>query len=272
MDWMRQSMLPDRDGPVSGPPEGEVVLSGGHNVLPGVIEAVHRGLTRFSVRLVTGHRTRLRVRWPDQASNDLSFLAGQKVTVRIPADAVCLEAGLFRQGRRRWNRWIGRVVLVQRDGSLPVVTVKLHGDEVILKSVQPRDSQAVGLQTWDTVNVVVDPSRVSLHVERPEPSDDSVGGRWAWHADRDARIWLRARLTDIRQTSEGQLLSLDLGGASISAQIAHSPCSSIQWVPGERIDVQVGAWEAWIKRAERTMAPVPCRLLHLGHSITKASS
>ncbi len=147
MDWMRQSMLPDRDGPVSGPPEGEVVLSGGHNVLPGVIEAVHRGLTRFSVRLVTGHRTRLRVRWPDQASNDLSFLAGQKVTVRIPADAVCLEAGLFRQGRRRWNRWIGRVVLVQRDGSLPVVTVKLHGDEVILKSVQPRDSQAVAFES-----------------------------------------------------------------------------------------------------------------------------
>lgn len=272
MDWITQPMRPDGDGPVPGQQEGEAALPGGHNVLTGVIEAVHRGLTRISVRLVTGHHTRLRVRWPEQRSRDLSFLVGQRIRAHIPTEAVSLEAGLFRQGRRRWNRWIGRVVLVQRERDLVLVTVKLHGDDVILTSAQPIDSRAARLQTWDTVNVVVDPSRVTLQAKRPEQTDGSVSLQRAWHAYRDARIWLRARLTDIRQTSEGELLSLDLGGAYVSAQITASHRSSVEWVPGERVDVQVGVWEAWIKRAQGPMAPVPCRLLHLNHPARKVPS
>lgn len=270
MDWIKQSTPAGRDGPISDHQEGEAAVPGDHNVLSGVVEAVHRGLTRISVRLVTGHHTRVRVRWTEQGSRDLSFLVGQKVTARIPSDAVGLEVGLFRQGRRRWNRWIGRVVLVQRERDLVFVTVKLHGDDVILTSSQPLHSRAASLQTWDTVNVVVDPSRMTLHAERADQfSGPQADLQRAWHADRDARIWLRARLTDIRQTPGGQLLSLDLGGASISAQITPSNRSSIEWTSGERVDVQVGVWEAWIKRSHDTMAPVPCRLLHLNHPARK---
>jgi ABC-type molybdate transport system ATPase subunit len=240
------------------------VIFSDHNALSGVIEAVHPGLTRVSVRVVTGNQTSIRVRWPEEAGRDLSFRVGQKVTARIPSDAVGLEVGLFRQGRQRWNRWIGRVVLVQRERDLMFVTVKLHGDDVILTSAQPIGGRAASLQTWDTVNVVVDPLRVMLHAKGPDQLDGSqIDLQRAWHADRDARIWLRARLTDIRQTSEGQLLSLDLGGAYVSAQIAPSNRSSLEWVPGERVDVQVGVWEAWNKRAHDTMAPIPCRLLYL---------
>jgi hypothetical protein len=138
MDWIKQPMLAGRDGPVSGQQAGEATMPGDHNVLFGVVEAVHPGLTRISVRLVTGHHTRSRVRWLEQGSGGLSFLIGQKVMARIPTDAVCLEAGLFRQGRRRGNRWIGRVVLVQRERDLVFVTVKVHGNEVILTSAAGR--------------------------------------------------------------------------------------------------------------------------------------
>lgn len=270
MNGTKQPRLADRGGSMSMNQERHRVIVSDHNVRSGVVEAVHRGLTRISVRLVTGHHTRMRVRWPEQSLRDLSFRVGQKVTARIPSDAVGLEVGLFRQGRRRWNRWIGRVVLVQRERDLMFVTVKLHGDDVILTSAQPIGGRAASVQTWDMVNVVVDPLRVRLHAEGPDQLDGSqIDLQRAWHADRDARIWLRARLTDIRQTSEGQLLSLDLGGAYVSAQITPSNRSSVEWVPGERVDVQVGVWEAWIKRAHETMVPVPCRLLHLNHPARK---
>ena len=124
-------------------------------------------------------------------------------------------------------------MLVQRERDLVFVTVKLHGDEVILTSAQPVGSRAASLQTWDTVNVVVDPSRQTLRAEGPDQTGHQVGLQRAWHADRDARIWLRARLTDIRQTSEGQLLPLDLGGAYVSAQMTPSNRSSVEWIPGE---------------------------------------
>lgn len=269
MNGIPQPTLVDSGGTRSGQRAGESTAPSHHTVLSGTVEAVHQGLTRISVRLVTGNHTRVRVRWPEEDGRALSFRVGQKVLVRVPADAVCLEAGLFRQGRRRWNRWIGRVVLVQQERDLAVVTVKLHGDDVIVTSTQSIGSRAPSLQTWDTVNVVIDPSRVTLHAEKPDRTAQQAGIRWAWHADRDARIWLRARLTDVQQTSEGHLLSLDLGGAYVSAQIAPSSRSSVGWVPGERVDVQVGVWEAWIKRAHDTMALVPCRLLHLAG---KASS
>ena len=156
MNGSQQPAPADPSGTMCGQQEGKATTSGDDNLLFGTIEAVHHGLTRISVRLVTGHHTRLRVRWLEQGSGGLSFLIGQKVMARIPTDAVCLEAGLFRQGRRRGNRWIGRVVLVQRERDLVFVTVKVHGDEVILTSAQPVGSRAASLQTWDTVNVVVD--------------------------------------------------------------------------------------------------------------------
>ena len=270
MNWIKEPTLAGRDGPITGQQENEATMPGDHNVLSGIVEAIHRGLTRISVRLVTGHHTPVRVRWQEQDSPDLSFLVGRRVTARIPTDAVCLEAGLFRQGRRRWNRWIGRVVLVQRERHLVFVTVKLHGDDVILISSQAIGSRATSLQTWDTVNVVVDPSRMTLHAEGPDQLDGSqIDLQRAWHADRDARILLRARLTDVRRMPEGPLLSLDLGEAYVSAQITRSNLSSVEWALGGIVEIQIGAWKAWVKRSHDAMAPIPCRLLYLSPSLQK---
>jgi hypothetical protein len=199
-------------------------------------------------------------------------LIGQRVTVRIPTEAVCLEAGLFRQGRRRWNRWVGRVVLVQREGDDAHVDVKIHGDDVILRSSQPITGQVASLRTWDTVNVVVDPTCIIVHhhMERQGQRGDSQADcHLAWHPDRDTRIVLRARLTDIRRLPEGPLLSLDLGRASVSAQITHSNLSSVEWVLGGMVQIHIGVWEAWITGSHDAMASIPCRLLYLSPSVRK---
>ena len=86
---------------------------------------------------------------------------GQLVYVTIPEEAVHLEAGGFRRGKQRWNRWIGRVVLVNRKDEDPVTTVKLHWESITLKSVGPvLGARATTLSVWDTVNIVVDPQLV----------------------------------------------------------------------------------------------------------------
>lgn len=138
------------------------------NVLMGIVISKSEGLTWSTLRIRVGERTNLRVRWQAPRPSPCTANIGQMVSVTIPEEAVQLEAGGFRRGKQRWNRWIGRVVLVNRNDEDPVTTVKLHWESITLKSVGPVLGARTALSVWDTVNIVVDPQQVRLvPVRRP---------------------------------------------------------------------------------------------------------
>ena len=138
------------------------------NVLKGMVISKTEGLARTTLRIRVGERTDLRIRWQTTLHPGGTANVGQMVWVAIPEEAVHLEAGGFRRGKKRWNRWIGRVVLVNRHDEAPVTTVKLHWERITLKSVGPVMGARAGLSVWDTVNIVVDPQQIRLvPVRRP---------------------------------------------------------------------------------------------------------
>jgi hypothetical protein len=139
--------------------EGTIV-----NWIAGVIHSRYMGLVREGVRMKVLDRMDLRVRWPIGAPQN--FANGQHVIATIPAQAVKLEAGMFRRSKQRWNRWIGRIVLIEHLEPGIVYTVKVHREEWTLKSLGP----VIGAQAskpWDVVNVVVDPEAVELLIAAP---------------------------------------------------------------------------------------------------------
>ena len=121
------------------------------NWIAGVIHSRYIGLVREGVRIKVLDRIDLRARWPLAAPQD--FADGQHVIATIPAEAVRLEAGMFRRSKQRWNRWIGRIVFIEHLESGLVYTVKVHREE--------------WSQPWDVVNVVVDPEVVELSLAAP---------------------------------------------------------------------------------------------------------
>jgi hypothetical protein len=147
------------------------------NVLMGIVISKTEGLTRTTLRIRVGEHTDLRIRW--QATLPPPGIANimQMVRVLIPEEAVHLEAGAFRRGKQRWNRWIGRVVLVNRKDEDLVTTVKLHWESITLKNAGPVLGARAALSVWDTVNIVVDPQQIQLvPISRPAslvmPSSD----------------------------------------------------------------------------------------------------
>ena len=130
------------------------------NRVTGIVHSQHVGLVRAGVRINVGERTNLRVRWPIE--NERILLVGQRVMVTIPPEAVRLEAGIFRRSIQRWNRWIGRIVLVESGDTGTVFTVKIHGEGWTLKAYGPVMGARQPSKAWDAVNVVVDPQRVDL--------------------------------------------------------------------------------------------------------------
>jgi len=89
------------------------------------------------------------------------------VIATIPAEAVRLEAGMFRRSKQRWNRWIGRIVLIEHLESGLAYTVKVHREEWTLKSLGPVLGAQQPSKPWDVVNVVVDPQAVELSTAAP---------------------------------------------------------------------------------------------------------
>src|SRR5262245_20835727 len=105
------------------------------NWVAGFIQSQYVGLVRAGVRIKVGKRTDLPVRWP--IGEERFFVDGQQVLAIIPAEAVRLEAGMFRRSKQRWNRWIGRIVLVEAREAGMVYTVKIHGEDWTLKGFDP---------------------------------------------------------------------------------------------------------------------------------------
>ena len=134
------------------------------NWVRGLLHSQYAGLVRTGVRIKVGARADLRVRWAKKVER--GFVVGQSVAM-IPATAVRLESGMFRRSKQRWNRWIGRIVLIQQVEAGTLYTVKVRGEEWTLKSLGPVVGAHQPSKAWDIVNVVVDPQMVELSVAAP---------------------------------------------------------------------------------------------------------
>jgi len=132
------------------------------NGLMGIVISKTERLTRTTLRIRIGTRTDLRVRWQTALPSPGTINIGQMICVNIPEEAVHLEAGGFRCGKQRLNRWVGRVVLMNRKDQDLVMTVKLYRESITLKSVGPVMGACATLSVWDTVNIVVDPEQIKL--------------------------------------------------------------------------------------------------------------
>lgn len=135
------------------------------NWVRGIIHSQYVGLVRGGVRMKVGVRTDLRIRWARREERE--FIVGQPVVATIPAETVRLESGMFRRGTQRWNRWVGRIVLIQQVEAGSLYTVKVHGEEWTLKSLGPVLGAQGPSRPWDVVNIVVDPQRVELSIVAP---------------------------------------------------------------------------------------------------------
>ena len=135
------------------------------NWVTGIIQSQHVGLVRAGVRINVGSRADLRVRWALETNRQ--FVVGQQVIATIPAEAVRLEFGLFRRSQQRWNRWVGRIVLVEHVEGGIVYTVKIHGEEWTIKSSGLVLGARQPMKSWDVVNVVVDPQAIDLSIAAP---------------------------------------------------------------------------------------------------------
>lgn len=147
------------------------------NWVMGIVQFRQTGIVRTGIRIKIGKRENLRVKWHIGAAR--SFAIGQRVVATIPAEAVRLEAGMFRRSKQRWNRWIGRIVLVESTELGILYTVKIHGENWTLKSYGPVVGAQRPNKTWDDVNVVVDPQGIDLMIVEMRPwhrEDDLVLG------------------------------------------------------------------------------------------------
>lgn len=130
------------------------------NQVEGLVHSQHIGVTRTAVRVRVGRRVDLYAKWPNGRA--ASFITGQQAVALIPAEAVRLEAGLFRRSRQHLNRWYGRIVLVEPSALGHVITTKIHGESWSLKCTSPIVGSSQPPRTWDPVNIVVDPEAIEL--------------------------------------------------------------------------------------------------------------
>jgi len=94
------------------------------NGLMGIVISTFVRLTRTTLRIRIGIRTDLRVSWQTALTSRSTVNIGQIIWVNTPEGAVHLEAGAFRFGKQRLNRWIGRVVRLNRTDQDLVTTVR----------------------------------------------------------------------------------------------------------------------------------------------------
>lgn len=237
-----------------------------HNIVPGSVEAINQGLTLTGIRVNIGARALLRVRWRSDVHDEMRVQIAQQVDARIADEAVLLGANGMWPGKHRWNRWAGRIVLVEEDAAAGLlITVKLRGERLTLKSRGPVMGLGRRPQTWDLVNIVVDPTRVTVMDERPslraEPSHwTTVNGQML----AGTQVWMRGRVEGVRRGTAGPLLSLRIGGAHVSALVSQE--QRIAWCPGPDTEVQihVGHWEAWLRPVDKDVEPISCSLLYVG--------
>lgn len=217
------------------------------NVLTGTVVSRTKGLTRTTLRIRVGEQTHLRVRWLASAPAYDAVDIGHTVRLVIPEEAVQLEAGGFRRGKQRWNRWIGRVVLVDRNNDDPVTTVKIHRDIITLKSRGPVIGAQVMLKTWDTVNIIIDPQQIRLASLKLSSStvDDAVSDFPT--VPQPASVWLRAIIRSLRSNLTGHEVALTVGGVNLSALVEADREALREWTVGTLVEINISHFEAWVR-------------------------
>ncbi|HEX5549824.1 MAG TPA: hypothetical protein VFX36_03265 [Nitrospira sp.] len=136
------------------------------NWMRGFLHSQYVGLVRSGVQIKVEARTYLRIRWTKR--DERRFIVSQPVVAMIPAGVVRLESGLFRRNKQRWNRWIGRIVLIEHLEAGVVYTVKVHGEEGPLRAWGPSSERnnRVGRGTssmWSSIPRLWN-CRLPLHV------------------------------------------------------------------------------------------------------------
>jgi hypothetical protein len=235
-----------------------------YNLIPGSVEAISQGLTLTGIRVKVGSRALLRIRWSSESYDEPPVQIAQRIVARIPADAVLLGAIGIWPGKNRWNRWAGRIVLVEEDGATGLmITVKLRGECLTLKSPGPVIGLGRRPQTWDLVNIVVDPTRVTQVVRIPslffEPS------HWTTENTQmltGTQVWMKGRVEGVRQVTAGPLLSLRIGDAHVHALVSQEQKTLWCPEPDTEVQIHVGHWEAWVKPLDQDVEPISCSLLY----------
>ncbi len=107
-------------------PGGSLLLSNSmvNSVKGVVVQSRHVSLPQPTVRIRAGRPVDLRISLP--MGNERCFFPGQPVIAKIPAEAVRLEAGLFRRSNQRPNCWYGRIVLIKSLEEGQIITAKVH--------------------------------------------------------------------------------------------------------------------------------------------------
>ena len=257
--WDQDSREPSDGRPV----DASVSLGVCANMIAGSIVSIHHGLTRTGIRVRVGGNMTLRVRWPSEPGQEYRVQVGQRIVANIGVEAVLLGAPGIWPGAERWNRWTGRIVLVEPGMSAPMITVKAHGEPLTLKSTGPVLGLVRSPQVWNTVNIVVDPEKVRLVDQLQET--DSRKSHWASANAQtlaQARVWVKGSVQAVRRAPTGWLLSLEIGGAHVSALVSAEKEIPWSWMPGEEVEVNVSQWEAWLKPSGRDVEPVRCSLFY----------
>lgn len=233
----------------------------GSNVFNGIVISRTEGLTRTTLRVRIGERTILRVRWLGRSDAHDTIDVRQPVCVVIPEEAVQLEVGGFRRGKQRWNRWIGHVVLAYHSNHDPVTTVKIHHNDMTLRSRGPVIGACDPLMTLDAVNVVVDPQHVWLIPLRPSSEASRDSDPAPDSGPPLASLWLQATVRSLRSTQDAQRIALDVGIAKVVVLIETTGGSALFLNAGVSVQVSIGHGEAWIRR-DADSAALPCCVSH----------
>ncbi|WP_447983560.1 hypothetical protein [Nitrospira sp. Nam74] len=240
-----------------GPPE---ISSDTWNLLSGRVVSTLHGLTRTTIKVMTDDDAIFRIRCSPERVEERSLHIGQQVVAQIHVNDVLLGMGGIWPGGDRWNRWPGRIVLVEPGAERPLITVKLQGVSRTLQSTGPVVGQSFRPEAWDPVNIVIDPEKVALM-----PQQNARRSRWtATRAStyQHPRVWLKARVETVRRAGTGWLVSLDVGGAHVSALVCGDQDVLCEWVPGLPVEMHVDQWDAWLRPTGAGPDAIMCKLTY----------
>ena len=84
------------------------------------------------------------------------------MTAKIASQDVLLGLPDTGQGNERWNRWKGRIVLVEARRNVHLITVKVVGEPWTVQSTTTVYGLDRPPRTWDSVTVMIDPEKIVL--------------------------------------------------------------------------------------------------------------